>query len=74
MQSWSQQNFMLKVWFLILACGCDSVGTQTNSTCDSYSGKCKCKTGYTGDKCDQCDAGYFSTKKGSSCEGTYWTL
>ena len=44
------------------------MGTEVGTTC-TEEGNCSCKTGYTGSKCDECDAQYFSVKEGSSCEG-----
>ena len=44
------------------------MGTKSGTTCDER-GKCTCKTGYTGDKCNQCDAKYYQATEESSCEG-----
>ena len=52
----------------IAACGCSSIGSSS-STCD-FSGKCPCKVGYTGKKCDQCQNGYSKDRSGAckSCQ------
>ena len=52
----------------ILECGCDPVGTLLGTTCDSE-GECQCKDGYTGDKCDQCEPGFY-TEDGETCLGS----
>ena len=39
-----------------------------NTTCDE-TGKCSCKSGYTGAKCNECLKGYFKTSYGT-CKGT----
>ena len=39
-------------------CDCDPAGS-TELQC-SVDGKCRCKPGVTGDKCDQCEANYWS--------------
>ena len=46
-----------------------SVSGSTNLQC-SIDGKCRCKPGVTGDKCDQCDANYwnFPDEAGRGCE------
>ena len=40
---------------LILECNCFAIGTKKNTACDAINGKCSCKVGYVGDKCDTCD-------------------
>ena len=41
-----------------LDCDCDPQGS-TNLQC-SVDGKCQCKPGVTGDKCDMCEANYWN--------------
>ena len=53
---------------LILECNCFAIGTKKNTACDAINGKCSCKVGYVGDKCDTCDNGYFKLLNGV-CEG-----
>ena len=43
-------------FFFALACGCHTDGY---TGCDSKSGTCYCKAGYTGPKCEKCSVGYF---------------
>ncbi|EDV27425.1 uncharacterized protein TRIADDRAFT_21436 [Trichoplax adhaerens] len=49
-------------------CSCNAVGSL-NSVCDSM-GRCRCKPGVAGDKCDRCQAFYYNfTSAGcSSCD------
>ena len=62
---------------IILDCGCNSHGTNTeNGTaiCDSSFGNCSCTTGYSGQKCDHCVNDYFITNPGgsnSTCNGCF---
>ena len=58
---------ILQKHFLILECKCYAIGTKENTTC-SDTGKCTCKMGYAGDKCDTCDKGYFKQSDGV-CKG-----
>ena len=53
-------------------CNCSPIGTMIDSTCDG-DGICDCRDGYTGDKCDQCESGYFS-EDGESCSGIPFTI
>ncbi|PIO66985.1 laminin EGF-like protein [Teladorsagia circumcincta] len=51
-------------------CNCDPVGTE-DGICDQHSGQCMCKDGFVGEKCDQCDIGYYgypNCKGGSRLE------
>ena len=42
----------------------------SSSVSCSLSGVCTCNTGYSGDKCDTCQSGYFNqTGSGSNCTG-----
>ena len=52
----------------IAACGCSVIGSSS-STCDIF-GKCPCKVGYSGKKCDQCQIGYTKDRSGA-CIGIY---
>ena len=65
----------LSFWFS-LDCGCTPEGTQNDGAveiCDDVSGECSCETGYTGDKCNECDAGYYDDQTNTtttlSCTG-----
>ncbi|KAK7085775.1 Laminin subunit alpha-2 [Halocaridina rubra] len=54
-------------------CACPSLEQNFAETCqaDRYAGYiCHCRTGYTGDKCDRCDYGYFGrpAQPGGSCQ------
>ena len=62
--------FFFIIIILIAACNCEPVGTKKNTTCDLRSGKCQCNEGYTGEKCDQCAAGFFSAEPAKkTCAG-----
>lgn len=45
---------------LPLDCGCAIMGSDKGK-CDSYTGKCTCKPGFSGDKCEICPDGSAST-------------
>ena len=70
---------------LIIECACYIDGSlKTDGSmctsidpcpCDS-NGSCKCGIGYSGDKCDECEAGYFDLDRNNldsttSCSGKY---
>ena len=48
-----------------IACNCDTVGSQ-DSACHVY-GRCICKNGYAGQKCDVCAHGLYKKGNGSQC-------
>eukprot|EP00039_Didymoeca_costata_P027163 m.17582 g.17582 ORF g.17582 m.17582 type:complete len:2121 (+) comp6059_c0_seq1:144-6506(+) len=48
-------------------CDCDSVGTGTQ-VCEPDTGKCLCKPGYKGDRCETCDSGYYSLALGGCAQ------
>ena len=51
---------------IITACDCNPDG-GTSLACDS-AGRCiPCKSGYTGEKCQDCQIGYY--KSGNQCKG-----
>ena len=51
--------------FVFPACDCNPAGSESLQ-CDRDTGKCQCKQGTIGDKCDQCDAD--TTGKMPQCE------
>ena len=51
--------------FKFAVCQCSVTGSL-GSECDP-NGKCMCKDGYDGDKCDQCKNGF--EKIGDECKG-----
>ncbi|VDM61018.1 unnamed protein product [Angiostrongylus costaricensis] len=53
--------------FLLTVCNCDPLGTE-NGVCDSHSGQCMCKDGFYGEKCDQCDIGYYGYPNCKECK------
>ena len=60
-------------FYYFLACDCNFQGSLNNS-CDA-TGLCNCGSLFNiehnivGDKCDQCDAGYFGFP---NCQGNYF--
>ena len=52
---------------LFLACDCNSQGSTKDDgstcfgKCCNDNGSCRCKLGYIGSDCNQCDAGYYET-------------
>lgn len=52
--------------FQFLDCNCDLQGTESD-ICDKGTGKCLCKEGYGGPRCDQCLPSYFSYPECVKC-------
>ena len=42
--------------FEIVACGCSKEGSLKDG-CDDFDGKCRCKQGFKGEKCEICPNG-----------------
>lgn len=56
-------------------CDCNVYGAIEPYICDTISGKCQCKLGVMGDKCDECSAGYFGfSSETNGCSGKYFYL
>lgn len=54
-----------------IPCRCNETGTKPESldVCDPVSGKCECKPGVFGLKCDTCLEGYYGfSENGCKCE------
>ena len=56
----------------IAACGCSTIGSSS-SACDVF-GKCPCKVGHSGKKCDQCQTGYNKDRSGACIGISYSNL
>ena len=63
-----------KVSMINIDCGCYNSGSlkDDGSDCNSnepcpchFNGACTCAIGYNGDKCDQCDSGYYQDENNS---------
>lgn len=48
-------------------CKCDS-GGSAKTQCDFVTGRCQCRKGFRGDRCDMCDFGYYGFPFCKSCE------
>ena len=51
----------------ISACNCDASGS-TEEVCTKSLGNCLCKEGYGGERCDQCQDGWFGYPNCQRCE------
>lgn len=49
----------------MIACGCDPGGSE-NNYCDVNSGICSCLPNVVGEKCVECDSGYYNHP---NCQG-----
>ncbi len=47
-------------------CGCNTTGSL-DSTCEQLTGACTCKPNFVGDKCDQCEHGYYQPDTEPDC-------
>ena len=47
-------------------CICNETGSISDY-CSEETGKCQCKTGFTGDKCDACATGYRNCMETDAC-------
>jgi len=63
-------DMCLLACFSFVACGCNNIGSLSNTTCDQHGGQCQCKPGVTGRTCDQCMPGYFNLTS-DGCTGMY---
>ena len=70
---WKVFTVYMWIWsiFLFPVCNCSPHGS-VRSDCEQMSGKCICKPGISGDKCDTCPDGTSVTLKG--CEGCKFQL
>ena len=75
-----QKTFQLNCSNVVLDCACSIVGSlkSDGSFCSATdpcpcntNGICSCEIGHAGDKCDECETGYYDTDGSSSCIGKY---
>lgn len=52
-------------------CNCRTDIGAVDDNCDSLTGRCRCKIGYSGKQCESCGNGYF---KIPDCIGTLHTF
>jgi len=53
------------IYFNILECKCSKIGSASPD-CDPDTGRCKCKVGFSGEKCEICPDGSISNSSGCS--------
>ena len=56
-------------------CNCTDIGS-VHGNCTEL-GECDCLPGYTGDKCQLCNAEYYRGDPGNAtvaCEGEFWDI
>lgn len=58
LNSWQRISVPIKIIF-VADCNCDVLGTL-EEVCDKDAGKCLCKEGFGGPRCDQCIPGYYN--------------
>lgn len=54
---------LFKIYYYCLACDCNRMGS-VNDECDGKKGRCQCKPGVRGRKCDKCPTGTHLTHQG----------
>ena len=58
---------ILEQKFYYLECQCSDQGS-ISFECDGVSGKCLCQENIAGDKCTECDSGYYGFP---NCKGNF---
>ena len=61
---------------MLTECGCSCKGTINEGKSCNEQGRCECKPGYAGDKCAQCDAGFYLEGEGllEECKGKWFQI
>jgi len=49
-------------------CECDAIGSRETDLCEPMTGNCDCKPFVIGQKCDQCQPGYWNLMSGDGCQ------
>lgn len=57
---------------LLLACECHALGSARDD-CEQTSGRCACRYGVRGDKCDTCSESMIFAQDGTCLHGMYYT-
>ncbi|XP_060106614.1 multiple epidermal growth factor-like domains protein 9 [Heteronotia binoei] len=48
-------------------CNCSLVGSTGLNDCNMTTGQCRCHKGYSGQQCDECEAGYYPEPSSGRC-------
>ncbi|XP_053138533.1 multiple epidermal growth factor-like domains protein 9 [Hemicordylus capensis] len=48
-------------------CNCSSAGSTAVDACNTTTGQCECRQGYTGQLCDGCEEGYYPDPSSGRC-------
>ena len=82
--SWKEYvNYVFVIFFPISECSCNSLGSTKNDDspcfgkCCNDDNSCKCRIGYIGSNCNQCDIGYYVTNVTNgenTCSNTFRPL
>merc|ERR1739838_485400 len=49
-------------------CECDYLGSRNADYCDAMTGNCECHPFVSGQRCDECQKGYWNLQSGTGCK------
>lgn len=58
------------LFFILLACECHALGSARDD-CEQTSGRCACRHGVRGDKCDACSDSMIFAQDGTCIHGKF---